>query len=119
MKKHIIPFILIAGLLFLGSCTTRRTAINDLASLVENVEKNGEEYTLADWDNVIKRCARIENEMQKHEYTQAENEEIGTLKGRLAAIAAKDILKFSAKKTIDLKEQLGPGINSFLEELMK
>ena len=119
MKRHLIPFMLIACTLLLASCSSQRAAINDLASLVEKVEKNGENYTLADWDNVIQKCARIENELQKHEYSKEENEEIGTLKGRLAAIVAKDILIFSAKKTESMKEQLGPGINSFLEELLK
>lgn len=119
MKKILTICLIAAMAVSMLSCSTRRAAINDLASLVEKVEKNGENYTLADWDNVIQKCARIENELQKHEYSKEENEEIGTLKGRLAAIVAKDILIFSAKRTESMKEQLGPGINSFLEELMK
>lgn len=119
MKKILTICLIAAMAVSMQSCSTRRAAINDLASLVEKVEKNGENYTLADWDNVIQKCARIENELQKHEYSKEENEEIGTLKGRLAAIVAKDILIFSAKRTESMKEQLGPGINSFLEELMK
>lgn len=119
MKKSLIICILFIAALCMQSCTTRRTAINDLESLVKKVEKNGENYTLADWDNVIKKCASIENEMQKYEYTKEENEEIGTLKGRLAAIVTKDILIFSSKKTQSIKEQIVPGVSSFLEELFK
>jgi hypothetical protein len=119
MKKILIICMLAIATLSVQSCATRRTPINDLASLVNKVEKNGMDYTLTDWDKVIKQCARIESEMQKYDYTAKENEEIGSLKGRLAAIVTKDILTFSIKKTTSLKDQAAPALSSFLEELLK
>ena len=66
MKKILTICLIAAMAVSMLSCSTRRAAINDLESLVEKVEKNGEEYTLEDWENVIYRCAKIEKKLQKH-----------------------------------------------------
>ena len=103
MKKILTICLIAAMAVSMQSCSTRRAAINDLESLVDKVEKNGEEYTLEDWENVIYRCAKIEKKLQKHEYSAEEHREIGTLKGRLAGVVTKDILTNSAKKVISIE----------------
>ena len=50
MKKILTICLIAAMAVSMQSCSTRRAAINDLESLVEKVEKNGEEYTLEDWE---------------------------------------------------------------------
>lgn len=119
MKKTLFICLLLAAAFSMQSCSTRRAAINDLEALVERVEKNGEGYTLADWENVIYRCAEIEKKLLKHEYTTEEHREIGTLKGRLAGVVTKDILTNSAKMVINIKEQLGGGAEGFLDVFME
>lgn len=119
MKKILTICLIVAMAVSMQSCSTRRAAINDLESLVDKVEKNGEKYTLEDWENVIYRCAKIEKKLQKHEYSAEEHREIGTLKGRLAGVVTKDILTNSAKKVISIKEQLDGGTEGFLEGLLK
>ncbi|MBR3615123.1 MAG: hypothetical protein IKL56_00690 [Bacteroidaceae bacterium] len=119
MKKALFICLLLAAAFSMQSCSTHRTAINDLEALVNKVEKNGAKYTLEDWENVIYRCAKIEKKLQKHEYSAEEHREIGTLKGRLAGVVTKDILTNSAKKVISIKEQLDGGTEGFLEGLLK
>ena len=119
MKKRLLICILLLGALSLSSCSSRYTAINNLESLVNEVENEGETYTLADWSKLTQKCVRIERELNKHEYTPEENREIGKLKGRLGGIVAKDILEDLYKITNTLKEQFNGGINGFLEEFLK
>lgn len=119
MKKILTICLIAAMAVSMQSCSTHRTAINDLEALVNKVEKNGAKYTLEDWENVISRCAKIEKRLQEHEYTTEEYREIGTLKGRLAGVVTKDILTNSAKKVISIKEQLDGGTEGFLEGLLK
>ncbi len=119
MKKVFFICLLLAGVVVCSSCSSRRSAINDLESLVERVEKNGEGYTLADWENVIYRCAEIEKKLQKHEYTTEEHREIGELKGRLAANMTADIIAKAVKKAVRIKEQMNGGVAGFLINFFK
>lgn len=119
MKKTLFICLLLAAAFSMQSCSTHRTAINDLEALVNKVEKNGAKYTIEDWENVISRCAKIEKRLQEHEYTTEEYKEIGTLKGRLAGFVTKEALTKSVKTFIDFKEQLGGGAEGFLDVFLE
>ncbi len=119
MKKTLFICLLLAAAFSMQSCSSRRAAISSLESLVNQVEKEGDSYTMADWDGFIRKCAHVDKQLKKHEFTPEENREIGTLKGRLAGIVTKDILLQSFKSVSTIKEQLGGGAEGFLEELLK
>lgn len=119
MKKILFIYILFIGTICATSCSSRRMAINSLESLVNQVEKNGDSYTMTDWDRFIKKCAKVDKELKRHEFTAEENREIGTLKGRMAGIVTKDVLQQTFKSVNTIKEQLGGGAEGFLEELLK
>ena len=119
MKKIILIGMLLVAAFGTSSCSTRRAAINELETLVERVEKNGDGYSLEDWEGVIYSSAKIDKKIKKHEYSTEEHREIGALKGRLAGVVAKEILTNSAKKVINIKEQLGGGAEGFLDVFLK
>lgn len=119
MKKGILICMAIAGAFALSSCGTRKSAINDLASLAEKVEEKGASFDMNDWEGVIREYVIIKRKMEKYEYSAEEQKEIGRLKGSLAGYATKSVL-LNAKKSVDnINNQIEGGIDGFFKSLME
>lgn len=118
MKKYFIPCLLLAGVLMLGSCNTRRAAVSDLESLVVDVEENGKSYSMDDWKMVIYRYSKIEERLQKHDYTKEEHKEIGNLKGRFLGNATKDVLINCYETIENINSEIDGGKEGFIKALL-
>lgn len=83
--KRIRQITLLAAItLVMASCATRKSAINDLRSLSNDIELNGSRYTLKEWKEAATDYAKINKQLTKHagEYTQEERTEITELNAK-------------------------------------
>lgn len=117
-KNFLIICMLSIAVLSMTSCSTRRAAVSDLESLVMDVEENGKSYSMDDWKMVIYRYSKIEERLQKHDYTKEEHKEIGNLKGRLLGNATKDVLINCYETIENINSEIDGGKEGFIKALL-
>lgn len=117
MKKYLFICLTFALVFSFTACDSSQTAINDLETLLHEIETNYQSYTEEDWENMSLSYSAIEEELAKHEYTDEELKEIGRLKGKCMGYLTKQSLKDLEKQIKDLTKELEGGIEGFLEVL--
>lgn len=117
MKKLGIFMVVVMIAVFVMSCNTSQSAISDLESLVEKVEKNRKEYTEEDWTSVMKEYSTINESLKENEYTEEELKEIGRLKGRYVGLLTKSAMKVAGSQLKTLLKQFEGGMEGLGEEL--
>ena len=117
MKKYLFICLTFALVFSFTTCDSSQTAINDLETLLHEIETNYQSYTEEDWENMSLSYSAIEEELAKHEYTDEELKEIGRLKGKCMGYLTKQSLKDLEKQIKDLTKELEGGIEGFLEVL--
>ena len=117
MKKYLFICLTFAMVFSFTACDSSQTAINDLETLLHEIETNYQSYTEEDWENMSLSYSAIEEELAKHEYTDEELKEIGRLKGKCIGYLTKQSLKDFEKQIEDLTKELDGGIEGFLEVL--
>lgn len=114
MKKHL--FIILSALaLLVSSCSYRTSAITDLRALTNDIRTYGAEYTIRDWQRVKHEYDKIQDRLSRYDYTAAEREEIGELKGQCVKYFAKGIVTNAAGQIIGISSE----IKGILEGLKK
>ena len=117
MKKTRFVLYVIVALMMCGgfsSCNTKQHAINRLENLSEELDRNGEYYTVGDWEDAAEKFVKIRKDINKHRYTQAERRKIGRLEGDCVTAVAKGL----KGQAINLGSEL-KGILESLMELIK
>lgn len=117
MKKLRIFMVVVMIAVFVMACNTSQSAISDLESLVEKVEKNRKEYTEEDWTSVMKEYSTINESLKENEYTEEELKEIGRLKGRYVGLLTKSAMKVAGSQLKTLLKQFEGGMEGLSEEL--
>lgn len=117
MRKILLSYLTFALALSFTSCDSSQSAINDLETLLHEIESNYQSYTEEDWENMSLSYSAIEEELAKHEYTDEELKEIGRLKGKCIGYLTKQSLNDLEKQIKDLTKELEGGIEGFLEVL--
>lgn len=114
--KKILFICLVFGLMFsFTACNSSQSAINDLETLLHEIETNYQSYTDEDWENMSISYSTIEEELAKYEYTDEELKKIGRLKGKCMGYLTKRSLKDLKKQIKDLTKEFEGGIEGFLE----
>lgn len=114
MKKFIlIPLAALAMLV--SSCSPKTSAISDLRSLTKDISNYGSEYTLNDWRKIKNEYDQITDRMKRYDYTPAQREEIGELKGQCVKYFAKGLVTNAAGQIIGISSE----IKGILEGLKK
>lgn len=117
-KRWIKTSIAILLSVFQYSCgTPQASVINDLETLVNDVEENHAEYTVEDWERVTVSYSEIEEELLQYEYTDEELKEIGRLKGRYIGYLTKYTVEELKQGVHDIMKELEGGIEGFMEVL--
>lgn len=82
MKK--ITLFFAAIVMLLASCQTKQSATRDLRALSQEMEINGQGYTLNQWTEAGKDYYKINKRISKHagDYTDEEVQEISRLNGQ-------------------------------------
>lgn len=104
-------------LLGLGACDPAQSAVNDLESLVNDIKANYQSYTAEDWAEVEASYSKIETELAKYEYSDADLEKIGELKGEYIGYMTKQSIEDIGKQLKDSAKELEGGIQGFLDAI--
>ena len=93
MKKVLL--VLAIRVVIFSSCATKNAAVTQLRDLTTDVEMNGAAYSLNDWKEAAVKYGKIEKKISKHrmDYSSAELQEIGELRGRMISGMATGISK--------------------------
>lgn len=92
-----------------SACRGRKSIVgshNPLSKLrrfCDELEKNSSSYTIYEWADAADEYSRIEAELLKYNYDDAEHEEIGYLKGKCAGYLAKGVKEGEEKIEIQLE----------------
>ncbi len=117
-KKYFkIGVLLISCSLFLAACNQEQSVINDYASLVEEVETDGGNFSEQDWEDFTLRCEEVDEDMQKYTFTKEQQQELRKLQGRMAAAIGKHSAKLLKNAAKDAAEQIKAFSEGFMEGL--
>lgn len=110
MKKLLFVAAL---LLALTSCQTKRTAINDLRTLSNEMQVYGDNYSLNEWKDAGQRYYNINKRIKNHmaDYSDEEVQEISKLNGQC--------LKSFTQGAIDKVKGAGAAIKSLIDGFLK
>lgn len=113
MKKIVYLFVGIFFCYLMVSCDSKQDPINELNNLAEEIEANGNNYTEEDWNNISNEIEEIDSELEKYQYTDEEQKEIGRLKAKLSYDIA---IKYGTKKAKQLFNQAFGAADFFSDE---
>lgn len=103
--KHTI--MIFAAALCLMSCATgKRSALNDMRDLTQEISENAMTYNFKDWQKKQREFHKIDQRMQKHTYTPEEQHEINEMKGECLGYFAKGVLGKATNKITQTANQL-------------
>ena len=111
MKKYILP-LLAAGILSLSACQSKSSRIDDLKDFVEEIQKDGEDYTQEQWEKANKKFSQLLDKINSYEdLSEDELKEVAKLQGQYAAT----VFKNSGKAIMEQMEKAGAALDGFLE----
>lgn len=111
MKKYILP-LLAAGILCLSACQSKSSRIDDLKDFVEEIQKDGEDYTQEQWEKANKKFSQLLDKINSYEdLSEDELKEVAKLQGQYAAT----VFKNSGKAIMEQMEKAGAVLDGFLE----
>lgn len=82
------------------------SALSDLRSLTSDIRTYGAEYTVNDWRKVKNEYDNIQDRLQRYDYTPAQREEIGELKGQCVKYFAKGVVTNAAGQIIGISSEI-------------
>ncbi|MBP5712149.1 MAG: hypothetical protein J6W77_03995 [Prevotella sp.] len=85
--------LLLMSVMFLSSCQTKQSAVNQLEKFSYELRDNCEYYNLEDWKKAAYDFQKIRKNLNKHDYTPAERKQIGELEGKCAGYFASGVKK--------------------------
>lgn len=115
MKRIVFALSVLFVVFSFTACVNSQTPIKELEKIAKEVEENYNSYTQEDIDEVLVRLDAVEKEFDKYEYTDEELREIGRLNGRMSAYLTKAALNNLGSSMGDLFQELGGGIEGFME----
>lgn len=121
-KIHLFALVFVA--ISISSCQSQEEkAIDKLDTLVERVEKNGNDYSADDWKAVVKDLEAINKEMENYDYSKEELKEIGRKEGRIMVMMTQEAAKYLKNNYQSILEGVGSfakgikeGVESELDE---
>lgn len=116
MKKNILLTLVSVMLLFLGSCQSNSSRIDELKDLVEEINENGKDYSAEQWKKAEEKFTRILDKINSYDnLSQEELEEVAKLQGKYAAA----VFTNSGKAIIEQMEKAGAALDGFLEGIQE
>lgn len=87
MRQHFTKtFCTILGVMamvvMMQSCATKEKALSQLRELSSEIQYNGVDYTVNDWQNVAEKYWKLNKKVAKYKLTAEESREVGELNGK-------------------------------------
>lgn len=89
MKKLLFMVMMASSLMLFAGCNKEQRCIDKLEKLVNKTEQKADQLDKEQWREAVTEYKEICAEMDKYNYTDEQMQEIGRLKGRFYALAAK------------------------------
>lgn len=112
MKKYIVIALWALTTLSIGACQSRSSRIDDLKDFVEEIQKDGKDYSQEQWEKANEKFSQLLDKINSYEdLSEDELKEVAKLQGQYAAT----VFKNSGKAIMEQMEKAGAALDGFLE----
>ena len=101
MRKYIVIALWALTTLSIGACQSKSSRIDDLKDFVEEIQKDGKDYSQEQWEKANEKLDLSEDELK----------EVAKLQGQYAVT----VFKNSGKAIMEQMEKAGAALDGFLE----
>ena len=112
MRKHTVIALWALTTLSIGACQSRSSRIDDLKDFVEEIQKDGKDYSQEQWEKANEKFSQLLDKINSYEdLSEDELKEVAKLQGQYAAT----VFKNSGKAIMEQMEKAGAVLDGFLE----
>ena len=112
MRKYIVIALWALTTLSIGACQSRSSRIDDLKDFVEEIQKDGKDYSQEQWEKANEKFSQLLDKINSYEdLSEDELKEVAKLHGQYAAT----VFKNSGKAIMEQMEKAGAALDGFLE----
>lgn len=112
MRKYIVIALWALTTLSIGACQSKSSRINDLKDFVEEIQKDGKDYSQEQWEKANEKFSQLLDKINSYEdLSEDELKEVAKLQGQYAAT----VFKNSGKAIMEQMEKAGAALDGFLE----
>ena len=116
MRKHIVIALWALTTLSIGACQSKSSRIDDLKDFVEEIQKDGKDYSQEQWEKANEKFSQLLDKINSYEdLSEDELKEVAKLQGQYAAT----VFKNSGKAIMEQMEKAGIALDGFLEGIDK
>lgn len=112
MRKYIVIALWALTTLNIGACQSKSSRIDDLKDFVEEIQKDGKDYSQEQWEKANEKFSQLLDKINSYEdLSEDELKEVAKLQGQYAAT----VFKNSGKAIMEQMEKAGAALDGFLE----
>lgn len=112
MRKYIVFALWALTTLSIGACQSKSSRIDDLKDFVEEIQKDGKDYSQEQWEKANEKFSQLLDKINSYEdLSEDELKEVAKLQGQYAAT----VFKNSGKAIMEQMEKAGAALDGFLE----
>ena len=112
MRKSIVIALWALTTLSIGACQSKSSRIDDLKDFVEEIQKDGKDYSQEQWEKANEKFSQLLDKINSYEdLSEDELKEVAKLQGQYAAT----VFKNSGKAIMEQMEKAGAALDGFLE----
>lgn len=112
MRKYIVIALWALTTLSIGACQSKSSRIDDLKDFVEEIQKDGKDYSQEQWEKANEKFSQLLDRINSYEdLSEDELKEVAKLQGQYAAT----VFKNSGKAIMEQMEKAGAALDGFLE----
>ena len=110
--KYIVIALWALTTLSIGACQSKSSRIDDLKDFVEEIQKDGKDYSQEQWEKANEKLSQRLDKINSYEdLSEDELKEVAKLQGQYAAT----VFKNSGKAIMEQMEKAGAALDGFLE----
>ena len=104
MRKYIVIALWALTTLSIGACQSKSSRIDDLKDFVEEIQKDGKDYSQEQWEKANEKFSQLLDKINSYEdLSEDELKEVAKLQGQYAAT----VFKNSGKAIMEQMEKIG------------
>ena len=112
MRKYIVIALWALTTLSIGACQSKSSRIDDLKDFVEEIQKDGKDYSQEQWEKANEKFSQLLDKINSYEdLSEDELKDVAKLQGQYAAT----VFKNSGKAIMEQMEKAGAALDGFLE----
>lgn len=112
MRKYLLLALFAIGIMGFQSCQSKQGRIDDLKDFVEEIQKDGKDYSQEQWEKANEEFSQLLDKINSYEdLSEDELKEVAKLQGQYAAT----VFKNSGKAIMEQMEKAGAVLDGFFE----